>query len=35
MTGQSAELFRILVAKGHGEIDGTAILKLFDASEHI
>jgi 3-hydroxyisobutyrate dehydrogenase len=35
MTGQSAELFRILVAKGHGETDGTAILKLFDASEHI
>ena len=35
MTGQSAELFRILVAKGHGEIDGTAILKLFDAEERL
>jgi 3-hydroxyisobutyrate dehydrogenase len=35
MTGQSAELFRILVAKGHGETDGTAILKLFDAAEHV
>lgn len=35
MTGQTAELFRILVAKGHGETDGTAILKLFDASERL
>jgi 3-hydroxyisobutyrate dehydrogenase len=35
MTGQSAELFRILVAKGHGETDGTAILKLFDAAERL
>jgi 3-hydroxyisobutyrate dehydrogenase len=35
MSGQSAELFRILVAKGHGEIDGTAILKLFDPAERL
>ena len=35
MTGQAAELFRILVAKGHGETDGTAILKLFDAAERL
>jgi 3-hydroxyisobutyrate dehydrogenase len=35
MNGQTAELFRILAAKGHGETDGTAILKLFDASERL
>lgn len=35
MTGQAAELFRILVSKGHGETDGTAILKLFDAAERL
>lgn len=35
MTGQSAELFRVLVTKGHGEIDGTAILKMFDPTERL
>ncbi len=35
MTGQAAELFRVLVTKGHGEIDGSAILKLFDAKERL
>lgn len=35
MTGQAAELFRVLVTKGHGETDGTAILKMFDPSERL
>ncbi len=35
MTGQAAELFRILVTKGHGEIDGSAILKLYDPKERL
>ena len=35
MTGQAAELFRVLVTKGHGETDGTAILKMYDASERL
>jgi hypothetical protein len=30
MTSQAATLFRILNAKGHGELDGIAVLKLFD-----
>ncbi len=30
MSGQAASLYRILVSKGDGELDGTAILKLFD-----
>jgi 3-hydroxyisobutyrate dehydrogenase len=30
MTGQAASLFRILNAKGHGRLDGIAVLKLFD-----
>ncbi|MBL6600126.1 MAG: NAD(P)-dependent oxidoreductase [Alphaproteobacteria bacterium] len=35
MTGQAAELFRVLVTKGHGETDGTAILKMYDPSERL
>lgn len=35
MTGQAAELFRVLVTKGHGENDGTAILKMFDPTERL
>jgi 3-hydroxyisobutyrate dehydrogenase-like beta-hydroxyacid dehydrogenase len=30
MTSQAASLFRILNAKGHGRLDGIAVLKLFD-----
>jgi 3-hydroxyisobutyrate dehydrogenase len=30
MTSQAANLFRILNAKGHGKLDGIAVLKLFD-----
>jgi 3-hydroxyisobutyrate dehydrogenase-like beta-hydroxyacid dehydrogenase len=30
MTSQAAALFRILNARGHGELDGIAILKLYD-----
>ena len=33
MSGQAAALFRILTAKGHGELDGIAILKLFDPKD--
>ena len=35
MTSQAANLFRTLVAKGHGELDGIAVLKLYDAKEHV
>lgn len=35
MSSQAAELYRILVAKGHGEIDGTAILKLYDPKDQV
>ena len=30
MASQAATLFRILNAKGHGRLDGIAVLKLFD-----
>jgi 3-hydroxyisobutyrate dehydrogenase-like beta-hydroxyacid dehydrogenase len=30
MARQAATLFRILNAKGHGQLDGNAVLKLFD-----
>jgi 3-hydroxyisobutyrate dehydrogenase len=33
MTGQAANLFRTLVSKGHGELDGIAVLKLYDPHE--
>ena len=32
---QTAELFRILVSKGHGEIDAAAILKLYDPKDGV
>jgi 3-hydroxyisobutyrate dehydrogenase-like beta-hydroxyacid dehydrogenase len=35
MTSQAATLFRTLVAKGHGELDGIAVLKLYDGKEHL
>ena len=35
MSGQSASLFRILTAKGHGELDGIAVLKLFDPKDTV
>jgi 3-hydroxyisobutyrate dehydrogenase-like beta-hydroxyacid dehydrogenase len=35
MASQTATLFRTLVAKGHGELDGIAVLKLYDRNEHL
>jgi 3-hydroxyisobutyrate dehydrogenase len=33
MSAQAASLFRILNAKGHGQLDGLAVLKLYDPEE--
>ncbi|HJP21141.1 MAG TPA: NAD(P)-dependent oxidoreductase [Alphaproteobacteria bacterium] len=30
MASQAAALFRLLIARGHGELDGIAVLKLYD-----
>jgi 3-hydroxyisobutyrate dehydrogenase-like beta-hydroxyacid dehydrogenase len=35
MASQAATLFRTLVSKGHGELDGIAVLKLYDPTEHV
>lgn len=35
MSSQTANLFRILNSKGHGELDGIAILKLFDPKDSV
>jgi 3-hydroxyisobutyrate dehydrogenase len=35
MASQAATLFRTLVSKGHGELDGIAVLKLYDGNEHL
>jgi 3-hydroxyisobutyrate dehydrogenase len=35
MASQAATLFRTLVSKGHGELDGIAVLKLYDRNEHV
>jgi 3-hydroxyisobutyrate dehydrogenase-like beta-hydroxyacid dehydrogenase len=35
MASQAATLFRTLVSKGHGELDGIAVLKLYDGKEHL
>ena len=35
MASQAANLFRTLVSKGHGELDGIAVLKLYDGAEHV
>ena len=35
MSAQAASLFRILNAKGHGELDGLAVLKLYDPGERL
>ena len=35
MSAQAASLFRILNAKGHGQLDGLAVLKLYDARERL
>ena len=35
MSAQAASLFRILNAKGHGELDGLAVLKLYDPKERL
>lgn len=35
MTAQTATLFRILNAKGHGRLDGIAVLKLYDPKERV
>lgn len=33
MSGQAGGLYRILASKGHGKLDGAAILKLYDPEE--
>ena len=33
MSSQATSLFRLLISKGHGELDGTAILKLYDQND--
>lgn len=35
MASQAASLFEILVSKGHGELDGIAVLKLYDGREQV
>jgi 3-hydroxyisobutyrate dehydrogenase-like beta-hydroxyacid dehydrogenase len=35
MSSQTASLFRILNSKGHGELDGIAVLKLFDGEDSV
>ena len=35
ITSQASTLFRTLVSKGHGELDGIAVLKLYDPKEHV
>jgi 3-hydroxyisobutyrate dehydrogenase len=35
MASQAATLFRTLVSKGHGDLDGIAVLKLYDGNEHL
>ncbi|MDP6690110.1 MAG: NAD(P)-dependent oxidoreductase [Alphaproteobacteria bacterium] len=35
MSGQTASLYRILNSKGHGELDGIAVLKLFDPKDGV
>ncbi|MBT3532723.1 MAG: NAD(P)-dependent oxidoreductase, partial [Rhodospirillaceae bacterium] len=35
MSSQTANLYRILNSKGHGELDGIAVLKLFDPKDGI
>ncbi len=35
MSAQAGSLMRILNAKGHGELDGIAVLKLYDPEDHV
>jgi 3-hydroxyisobutyrate dehydrogenase-like beta-hydroxyacid dehydrogenase len=35
MSAQAASLYRILVARGQGDLDGLAVLKLYDAKERL
>ena len=35
MSSQTASLYRILNSKGHGELDGIAVLKLFDPDDNV
>ena len=35
MSAQAASLYRILVAKGQGDLDGLAVLKLYDSKEDL
>jgi 3-hydroxyisobutyrate dehydrogenase len=35
MSAQATSLFRILDAKGHGDLDGLAVLKLYDPKERL
>ncbi|NQV61393.1 MAG: NAD-binding protein, partial [Alphaproteobacteria bacterium] len=35
MSSQTANLYRILNSKGHGEKDGIAVLKLYDGNDSV
>ena len=35
MSSQAATLFRIMMSKGHGDIDGIGVLKLFDGDDSV
>jgi 3-hydroxyisobutyrate dehydrogenase-like beta-hydroxyacid dehydrogenase len=35
MAGQAAALFRLLTSKGHGGLDGIAVMKLYDPRERV
>ena len=35
MSSQAASLFRILTSRGHGELDGIAVLKLYDPKDFV
>lgn len=35
MASQAANLFRLLMSKGHGDLDGIAVLKLYDGKEAV
>ena len=35
MSAQASSLYRLLNSRGHGELDGTAVLKLYDSSETV
>ena len=35
MASQAAQLFRIMLSKGHGELDAISVLKLYDGEEEV